>query len=91
MPSTSPPINSFQPADWKVNTSDSSSKSPLMMPHVSSESMELDEEVDEETDEDGVDVDEEELGATEDEEASAQATTNKAVSDDKTSKCFLFI
>jgi hypothetical protein len=81
------PINAFQPADWKVKASDSSSKSPFTMPHVSVVGTEVDE--DDEDDED--DEAEDELEVKGNETGSVQATRNNEVNDEKPSNLFLFI
>jgi hypothetical protein len=88
MASTSPPIKAFHPADWNVNASVSSWKSPLKMPHFSFGSTVLEDGVTEDGVEDGV----VELGCEDgSEEASPHATRNNAARVDIVSACFLFM
>jgi hypothetical protein len=92
IPSTSPPIKAFQPAELNAKSSDESSKLPLMMPHVSfevtEEVTELEVGVTELEAEDWL----EELGCDEGSEGtSPHATRNNAVNVEIVSSCFLFM
>ena len=81
-------MKAFQPAELKAKSSDSSSKSPLIIPHFSFGSTVLEDGVTEDGVEDGV----VELGCEDgSEEASPHATRNNAARVDIVSACFLFM